>query len=1030
MQLSTFLALAVLGWSIPSTIHGTAGAEIQRRQDATDSSLPSLSSAIPSLTTDGPSSQGETSSSVGETTTQASTSATSGGNTASTQASTSSHISLTSTALPGPSSTVSTNSTSPLDDADELPLEPRITPAFGIAGVFLIVSGGVYALIGVKSRWVQIFLSCGFLASIATTALVDYVMNPPVTDAVQGGFFVAIFMTGAVFGGGALVFKEYTEGFGCLLGGFCFSMWLLTLRPGGLITSPSGKGVFIALLCLFSWALSWFPITRPYALIASTAFSGATAFTLGVDCFTRAGMKEFWFYIWDLNDNLFPLDVRTYPLTKGIRVEIAIIAIGTIIGVLSQMKLWKVIRSKQREEEVLGEKDEERREAMEAALGRHLERQNEREKSEWEKQYGDRLQSKRNTLLWQNPTQPEKRYSAVSVVEVQPTTPAGSAESLEMNAFGPKRASAVYSSKAKRQSSVTVDVIEEEEENPDTIASIERQKALNALDSGEGSDEGNQSGVSSETPVKHRTWNDRALQRRSNGPPAAKIAQSSKYNRGSRQSLSGPSKDISSNIYASSQSQEHLVDDERTYSRASSAAATMDEDNEDLDLQSLGADTVQTAYFAPEIVLSPVDGGGQVVLEMPGTLDQSSCNGDHGSSSILATNTENVQVLPTIANTHSAMNRSDARAELDGEKPAGSTRGASKPHSQESEGSNLTAGSLTPTALSKIPSQLSNVVLSYRTNEWAKHIATADAPIYDEPEPIENADGELPTQLAPLTPASDSEVAVNQKAIEVPAAEPLPPAVKSGDSGVGVASERIGAQPSLAGRERRQSMGRPMPSRSASSQTLKNSSKRGSRTAFNSASTPSLVATPIDENAPAEFPKSKRTSLQHSVVPPYTMPHRSSSASLVGSGEMRPYTSNGVAIPYSGSSYDLSRPASQHIQTPNPNTGTRMEHHNSHQPPRRDHRSDAEKRESLLAEWRLSQHRQSLNTGSSGALAEAGRAHMKANKENQKLMEEYQRNAQVQKQQVMDQVMRRPDMQELHREAMRKMQANVNKKLR
>lgn len=52
-------------------------------------------------------------------------------------------------------------------------------------------------------------------------------MNPPVTNAVQGGYLVAVVVTGAVFGGLALVFKEITEGLCCLLGGFCIGMWLM-----------------------------------------------------------------------------------------------------------------------------------------------------------------------------------------------------------------------------------------------------------------------------------------------------------------------------------------------------------------------------------------------------------------------------------------------------------------------------------------------------------------------------------------------------------------------------------------------------------------------------------------------------------------------------------------------------------------------------------------------------------------------------------------------------------------------------------
>lgn len=46
------------------------------------------------------------------------------------------------------------------------------------------------------------------------------------------------------------------------------------------------------------YALSFSHYTRPHALIISTAISGGTAVALGVDCFSRAGLKEFWLYNW------------------------------------------------------------------------------------------------------------------------------------------------------------------------------------------------------------------------------------------------------------------------------------------------------------------------------------------------------------------------------------------------------------------------------------------------------------------------------------------------------------------------------------------------------------------------------------------------------------------------------------------------------------------------------------------------------------------------------------------------------------
>ncbi len=122
--------------------------------------------------------------------------------------------------------------------------------------------------------------------------------NPPVTNAVQGAFFIAAFLTGVIFGILSMVFADITEGLGCLLGGFCLSMWFLSLKSGGLIGSSTGRAIFIGCFCAGGYALSFSHYTRNYGLIASIAFSGATATIIGIDCFSCAGLKEFWLYLW------------------------------------------------------------------------------------------------------------------------------------------------------------------------------------------------------------------------------------------------------------------------------------------------------------------------------------------------------------------------------------------------------------------------------------------------------------------------------------------------------------------------------------------------------------------------------------------------------------------------------------------------------------------------------------------------------------------------------------------------------------
>ncbi|KAH7038221.1 uncharacterized protein B0I36DRAFT_403828 [Microdochium trichocladiopsis] len=270
----------------------------------------------------------------------------------------------------------------------ELPLPPQLTPGWGVAGSILLITGIVYTLIGIKNPRLQTFFSTAYLGGISTAILIVYLLYPPTSDGVQGGYVVACVIAGCLLGGAATIFKEITEGFGCLVGGFCLGMWLLTLEAGGLLTKSSDKIIFLTIFSIVGFATYFSRYTRGYALIGFISFSGATAIVLGIDCFTRAGLKEFWAYIWNINPNLFPLDTTTYPLTRGLTVETALIVIITVIGVISQLRLWRVIQARRAKKAEEQAELKRQRDVEETAIGQQIEEENARERREWEKMYG------------------------------------------------------------------------------------------------------------------------------------------------------------------------------------------------------------------------------------------------------------------------------------------------------------------------------------------------------------------------------------------------------------------------------------------------------------------------------------------------------------------------------------------------------------------------------------------------------------------------------------------------------------------
>ncbi|KAF1971782.1 hypothetical protein BU23DRAFT_581301 [Bimuria novae-zelandiae CBS 107.79] len=313
----------------------------------------------------------------------------------------SSTISTTSSTISAPPSATATSDEAAVDMAnasslkgsvldDPLPLHPKITPALGLIGVLLLISGATYAVVGIKNKWIYIFGSAAYLAALAVTVLIIYLMNPPVSNAIQGAFFVAAFVTGAIFGALALIFPDLTEGLGCLLGGYCLSMWFLSLKEGGLITSTGGRAIFIGCMSAAGYCLSFSHYTRTYGLIGSISFSGATITMLGVDCFSRAGWKEFWLYLWDVNPDVFPLNTNTYPIGKGLKAELAGVIILTVFGVISQLRLWKLIKERRVKREAHEQEVAESQQRQEEERGRQIEDKFQRERRQWEATYGEK----------------------------------------------------------------------------------------------------------------------------------------------------------------------------------------------------------------------------------------------------------------------------------------------------------------------------------------------------------------------------------------------------------------------------------------------------------------------------------------------------------------------------------------------------------------------------------------------------------------------------------------------------------------
>lgn len=91
----------------------------------------------------------------------------------------------------------------------------------------------------------------------------------------------------------------------------------------------------------------------------------------------------------DLNDALFPPRYNgPYPITRGIRVEIAAMVLLCLLGVVSQLKAWKLVKN-HRDRKAAARMDEEKRQSQaEFDIGRDLEDGNREDRAAWEAVYG------------------------------------------------------------------------------------------------------------------------------------------------------------------------------------------------------------------------------------------------------------------------------------------------------------------------------------------------------------------------------------------------------------------------------------------------------------------------------------------------------------------------------------------------------------------------------------------------------------------------------------------------------------------
>lgn len=633
--------------------------------------------------------------------------------------------------------------------------------------MLLIVSGVGYLIIGIKNPWLQTFFSVNFLGNLATTVLILYVMAVPVSDGIQGAYLVGVTVTGVILGVGSTFFKEITEGLACILGGFSLSMWIVTLVPGGLIQQEAPKAAFISVLSGGSFGFFFSHHTRDLALIVLISFGGATAAVIGIDCFTRAGLKEFWAYIWDLNEDLFPMGAKTYPITKGMRVESAAIILLFLVGIISQLKLWRVIQSRRMKR--AAEKAEEARnlQAEEEAVGREVEERTARERRAWERVHGSGESTMPNSDYGEF-TEKVPIGTAVSTRPQSSTNSATNDESVQARPDAPLSPEpALMTSGEGEGAQVMVRVVPDRfPRAPDRGATLDPEEREWASASHEA----------------QPTENLGVLRSMTTSPPPEVIPlpfQPSGDADGENE-VDRRTPEARSSIVGT-----YAEEDERPQSMRSSLARRLSQGSTNL-LRSLSQKTDRNLAR---------DGGGsreKLVEKRPATRtddDRGSLAAtadiaslDDGRSTVREDDGKSIEITADLSEDkeEGATESAEQRAQPDNHPPQSTVNGAAESvapaevpspskmlssvgvaetpaagSSASKRDTSSSSPSSAPVLLTRaaLPEPLSKTALKYRTNEWVKHSTTADAPdpddicVYDAPESEESEADEEPAPV-------------------------------------------------------------------------------------------------------------------------------------------------------------------------------------------------------------------------------------------------------------------------------------------
>ncbi|KAK9710782.1 hypothetical protein K7432_008207 [Basidiobolus ranarum] len=207
-----------------------------------------------------------------------------------------------------------------------------ISPQTSVIAVVMIILGFFFCFFGHRFFKTIIFLA-GFVVVGFLAYVICYKISIPNTGTKSTIYLVVAIVAGIA--GGCLFMCIWSLGIAAIgaLGGFALGMFILSLGDGMLISSNTGRILFIVALVIAGIISIFF--FEKHVVIVGTAFAGAYMFIVGIDYFIGTGFTQH--LIAFLNG-----EGRVFYHTNGkVYAMLASMAVLAIIGAIVQYKSYK-----------------------------------------------------------------------------------------------------------------------------------------------------------------------------------------------------------------------------------------------------------------------------------------------------------------------------------------------------------------------------------------------------------------------------------------------------------------------------------------------------------------------------------------------------------------------------------------------------------------------------------------------------------------------------------------------------------------